>query len=139
MGKKERNNWISEKNIAYTQQNQKTITYEIIKPTTKETMEYIETIKNYKQYIKIGMDKYSIDVAKDIKEINDILELDIIMASFNEIAEKIDNMEFLDYMDIVDRISSVGERIYAIVSEEINPMLPYFKKTSKKEDAGIEK
>lgn len=104
-----------------------------MKNTTIDTMSYVEYIRENKQYIKIGIQKYNQQFDIKIGQINNLLQCNILSTSLEQLQRKIDEMNGVDYIDIIDKISILGENISAIVSEEKNPMLPIMNKLFEEE------
>lgn len=92
--------------------------------TTKQTMQYIEYILENRKYIKIGIEKYKRKFDDSIKTINKLLGFNILSESLVQIEERIEKLQFIDYMWAVEEISILGEELSAIVLEEKDPMLP---------------
>lgn len=105
--------------------------------TTKETLGYIEEIKENKNYIQIGVEKYKKDFDNQIRIVNNILDLNIISTSLGEIEKKLENIrhiDFIEYMDVVSTIAIIGENLWSVVLEEKDPMIPKLNRIFEEEE-----
>ena len=108
--------------------------------TIKLAIRNIQYIRENKKYIDIGIRKYKEGFNFDIliSEINSELNLNILATGLEELGKRLEELEPIYYMDIVDKIGLLTENLSAVISEEINPMLPKFNKTEKESESFFE-
>lgn len=102
--------------------------------TTKSTIMYIKYIQRNKQYLEIGIKKYQAKFDIAITNINNLLEIDFLSSDIKQIVDKLVELDFIDYMSVVDEISILGENLNSIEIEEKNPMLPFINKSIEEDE-----